>query len=424
MEKLLPVRHNFPLFGDDFKRNPYPTYTRLIEEAPVHPVVFPSGVCGWLVTGYGAAVQFLSDRRVGKRHELGNSDWRARASIMPEPQHAQLQAHLLHQDPPEHTALRGMIATAFTPTSSERLVPVIEAIVDRLLDTICLLGQADLVASFTACLPLEVLGEAIGLAPSHRAQFQRQWCKAVQPVGPDEPGRAAYISLLCELKQYVDRVIIETRGGDESRLLVRLIEEHDRGNIRYDVLTSTIFQLLVAGQEPVSNQLALMLVTLLRHPEHMAHLRAQPELVSQAVEELMRFDGAFELTTWRFFSKPTAVHDVVIPAGDPVIVALNAANRDPARFACPHRLDFERKNATHLSFGYGRHFCPAASLTRLQLELSLKRVLERLPELRLACEEHELRWIPAVLARGVQALPVTFRAGPRVGSIWAKSSFN
>ncbi len=403
-----PTRRPFPLYGDAFKQNPYPTYARLMNEAQVHAVEFPSGVCGWLVTGYEAAVRTLTDSRLGKRHVLGNARWRARASIMPEPQHSELQVHLLHQDLPRHTVLRGLLTEAFASSRIQPMRASIEIMIHRLIDEICGAGQADLISDFAARLPLLVLSEVIGLAAGHRQQFRPAWCKVVQPVGPSDPGRHAYIGRLRELQAYIDHVIAETRGGNTERLLVRLIAAHDSGALDYAELASTIFQLLVAGQEPVSNQIGIALLALLQRPEQIAKLRAHPELAGAAVEELLRIDGAFENTTWRFFAESTEWYGAHIPAGDAVIVALAAANHDPARFACPHMFNFERTPNLHLSFGYGRHFCPAASLARLELELSLRLLLERLPDLRLACPVEHLRWIPAVLTRGVKALPVTF----------------
>jgi len=375
---------------------------------PVHPVEFPSGVCGWLVTGYDAAIQVLSDSSIGKNHALGNARWRARASIMPEPQHTQLQAHLLHQDPPRHPAMRNLISSAFSTSRIQGFRERISTIVNELLDRIRSTGQADLIAAFASKVPLLVLAEVIGLSAEHREQFRRSWCKAVQPVGPTEPGRNAYINLLTELQQYIDKVIVESRYGDNDRLIVRLIAAHDSGELLYDELTSMIFQLLVAGQEPVTNQIGNSLLALLQNPEVMESLRATPSSIEKVADELMRFDGAFALTTWRFYSTPTELFGEIIPAGDSVIVALNAANRDESRFSCPHRVQFNRSPNLHLSFGYGRHFCPAASLARLELEVSIGSILERLPNLRLTCPVEDLNWLPSVLARGVETLPVTF----------------
>ncbi|GAA2653461.1 cytochrome P450 [Streptomyces lunalinharesii] len=396
-----------PLYGADYKRDPYPLYARLRDRGPVHRVRFPSGVCAWLVTGYDAAQQALTDPRLGKHHSRGNAAWRARASIMPEPQHSQLQVHLLHQDPPRHTAMRRMVTDAFAPQRVEALRPRFQQIADALLDRFAA-GGADLVAQFAAHFPFRVLAEAIGLPAEFAARFDRDWGKVVQPVGPTDPGRPAYEARLRGLQQYIADLVVHKRRAAQSDLLSRLVLARDAGELTPEELDSMIFQLLVAGQEPVTNQISTALVALLRHPEHLAALAARPELLPRAVEELLRYDAAFELTTWRFLAEDGELHGTRIPAGDSVIVSLCAANRDPRRFTDADALDFDRSPNPHLAFGHGIHFCPGAALARAELQIALGTLVRRLPGLRPAVPDDELGWIGAVLARGVDRLPVTY----------------
>ncbi|MEU9113753.1 cytochrome P450 [Streptomyces sp. NPDC048483] len=402
------------LYGTDYKRDPYPLYAELRARGPLHRVRFPSGVCAWLVTGYEAAHQALTDPRLGKHHSRGNAAWRARASIMPEPQHSQLQVHLLHQDPPKHTEMRRLITDAFAPQRVEELRPRFQAMADALLDALPGTGRAghtDLVDAFAARFPFQVLAEVIGLPREFADRFDRDWGKVVAPVGPEDPGRPAYEARLRGLQQYIADLVghkRQARGGD---LLSRLVAACDDGRLRQAELDSMIFQLLVAGQEPVTNQITTALVTLLRHPEQLAELAARPELLPRAVDELLRHDSAFELTTWRFFAEDADLHGTRIPAGDSVIVSLCAANRDPRRFADADTLDLDRSPNPHLAFGHGIHFCPGAALARTELQIALGTLLRRLPDLRLAVPEAELTWIPAVLARGVDRLPVAYGPG-------------
>ncbi|GAU70174.1 putative cytochrome P450 [Streptomyces sp. NBRC 110611] len=401
------------LYGAEYKRDPYPLYAELRARGPVHRVRFPSGVCAWLVTGYEAAHQALTDARLGKHHSRGNAAWRARASIMPEPQHSQLQVHLLHQDPPRHTALRRLITDAFAPQRVEALRQRFEELAGALLDALPEQGTADLVEAFAARFPFQVLAEVIGLPREFADRFDRDWGKVVQPVGPGDPGRPAYEARLRGLQRYIADLVAHKRRTHDADLLARLVAAGDDGRISREELDSMIFQLLVAGQEPVTNQITTALVTLLRHPEHLAQLAGRPELLPRAVEELLRYDSAFELTTWRFFAEDADLHGTRIPAGDSVIVSLCAANRDGRRFADPDVLDFDRSPNPHLAFGHGVHFCPGAALARIELQVALGALLRRLPDLRPAVPEEELRWIPAVLARGVDRLPV--RYGPAGG---------
>ncbi|KOG67050.1 cytochrome P450 [Streptomyces griseoflavus] len=412
-----------PLYGEDYKRDPYPLYAELRERGPVHRVGFPSGVHAWLVTGYEAAHRALNDPRLGKHHSRGNAAWRARASIMPEPQHSRLQVHLLHQDPPRHTAMRRLITDAFAPRRIAGLRPRFERLAEELLEALPSAspdrhgGSVDLVASFAARFPFLVLAEVIGLPDAFTARFDRDWGKVVQPVGPDDPGRPAYEARLRGLQGYIADLVRHKRQERGTDLLSRLITARDAGELDDAELDSMIFQLLVAGQEPVTNQITTALTALLRHPEHLARLRDDPALLPRAVEELLRYDSAFELTTWRFLAADADVSGTRIPAGDSVIVSLCAANRDPARFPAPDTLDFDRTPNPHLAFGHGIHFCPGATLARTELHIALETLLRRLPRLRLAVPAGDLRWIPAVLARGVEELPVVYGAvGGAAGS--------
>ncbi|MEU1075185.1 MULTISPECIES: cytochrome P450 [unclassified Streptomyces] len=403
-----PAAEPVPLMGCPYKRDPYPLYEKMREDGPVHRVVFPSGVNAWLVTGYEAAHAALNDERLGKNHDRGNDRWRARASIMPEPQHSQLQVHLLHQDPPRHTRMRRLVTDAFTPRRVEELLPRFQELADALVDALPASGPADLVAAFAALFPFQVLAETIGLPPALAARFDRDWGKVVQPVGPTDPGRPAYEARLHGLQSYIAEVVADRRAHPGEDLLSRLVAARDADELTPQELDSMIFQLLVAGQEPVTNQITTALIALLRHPGELARLRDDPALLPRAVEELLRYDSAFELTTWRFLAEDDDLHGTRVPAGDSVIVSLCAANRDPRRFEDPDALVLDRSPNPHLAFGHGIHFCPGAALARAELRIALGTLLARLPGLRLAVADEELEWIPAVLGRGTARLPVTY----------------
>ncbi|EFL29021.1 cytochrome P450 107B1 (P450CVIIB1) [Streptomyces himastatinicus ATCC 53653] len=397
-----------PLMGCPYKSNPYPLYERMREAGPVHRVLFPSGVHAWLVTGYDAAHAALNDDRLGKNHDRGNDRWRARASIMPEPQHSQLQVHLLHQDPPKHTRMRSFVTDAFTPRRVEQLRPRIEELADALIDALPETGPADLVAGFAAHFPFQVLAEAIGLPQELAARFDRDWGKVVQPVGPTDPARPVYEARLHGLQSYIADVVGYKREHGDDDLLGCLVAARDRGELSQEELDSMIFQLLVAGQEPVTNQITTALIALFRHPDQLARLRAEPALLPRAVEELLRYDSAFELTTWRFLAEDDDLHGTRVPAGDSVIVSLCAANRDPRRFPEPDTLDLDRSPNPHLAFGHGIHFCPGAALARAELQIALGTLLARLPGLHLAIADEDIEWISAVLGRGTNHLPVGY----------------
>ncbi|WP_208903494.1 cytochrome P450 family protein [Streptomyces incarnatus] len=394
--------------GCPYKADPYPLYARMREAGPVHRVLFPSGVRAWLVTGYDAAHGALDDERLGKHHDRGNDRWRARASIMPEPQHSRLQVHLLHQDPPAHTRMRRLVTGAFAPRRIERLRPRFRRLADALIDALPEHGPADLVTGFAAPFPFQVLADVIGLPRALAARFDRDWGKVVQPVGPTDPGRPRYEARLHGLQGYIADVVAHKREHGDDDLLGRLVTARDRGELSPEELDSMIFQLLVAGQEPVTNQITTALIALFRNPDQLARLRDEPGLLPRAVEELLRYDSAFELTTWRFFDRDSDLHGTQVPAGDSVIVSLCAANRDPRRFPDPDTLDLGRSPNPHLAFGHGIHFCPGAALARAELRIALETLITRLPGLRPAVADEDLEWIPAVLGRGTHRLPVAY----------------
>ncbi|PKV77029.1 cytochrome P450 [Streptomyces sp. TLI_146] len=337
-----PAADAVPLMGCPYKQDPYPLYEQMREDGPIHRVLFPSGVNAWLVTGYDAAHATLNDERLGKNHDRGNDRWRARASIMPEPQHSQLQVHLLHQDPPRHTRMRRYVTDAFTPRRVDALRPRFQELADALVDALPETGPADLVAGFAAHFPFQVLAETIGLPAPLAARFDRDWGKVVQPVGPTDPGRPMYEARLHGLQSYIAEVVAHKREDAGDDLLGRLVAARDEGELTQEELDSMIFQLLVAGQEPVTNQITTALIALLRHPGQLARLRDDAALLPRAVEELLRYDSAFELTTWRFLAEDDDLHGTAVPAGDSVIVSLCAANRDPRRFENPDELVLDR----------------------------------------------------------------------------------
>jgi cytochrome P450 len=396
------------LAGCPYKSDPYPLYTRLREDGPMHRVRFPSGEQAWLVAGYDAAHAALTDKRLGKNHDLGNERWRALASIMPEPQHSQLQAHLLHKDPPEHTRTRPLVTDALTPRRIESLRPRFQELADELVDALPETGPVDLVATFAARYPFRVLAEAIGLPAALAGRFDRDWGKAVQPVGPADPGRGRYEARLHGLQSYIADVVAHKREQPDDDLLSSLVAACDRGELSPEELSSMIFMLLVAGQEPVINQIATALMALISHPGQLSRLRDDPALLPRAVEELLRYDGACELTTWRFFAQDSDLHGTQVPAGDPVIVSLSAANRDPRRFPGADTLQLDRSPNPHLLFGAGIHYCPGASLARTELQIALATLLTRLPGLHLAVPAEDIEWIQVVFARGTTQLPVGY----------------
>lgn len=400
------------LAGDTYHQDPYPLFQQLTGAGPVHPVQFPA-VHAWLITGYEAARSVCTDPRLGKDHRRANPYFLAHGSIMPEPQHSELQVHLLHVDGERHQRMRQLVASPLSARRTENLRAQIRADINDLIDTFPdpTSGAAtiDLIPVFTAPLALLALARAIGLPPELRDKFDRSWGTVVAPVGPQHPERPVYERRLRELQNYIAEIVDSIRkSGDDHSILAGIVGASDTGDITGAERDSMIFQLLVAGQDPVSAQLQLCLLDVFADPALVDRLRKRPTDVPRAVEELLRHDSAFSLTTWRFLDESADLFGTQIPAGDSVIVALGAANRDPRAFDHPDSIDIDRDPNPHLAFGFGAHACPGAALARLQLCEALEALLARLPDLEICVDRDALHWSPAPLTRAVASLPATY----------------
>ncbi|ABY23798.1 cytochrome P450 superfamily [Renibacterium salmoninarum ATCC 33209] len=398
------------LFGPNYLQDPYQVFKRLNEVGAIHRVRFPSGVHAWLVTGAAAAEDLLHHPDIRKNHEFGNAKWRAKASIMPEPQHTRLQSHLLHQDAAVHAGMRRLIVPAFSAKAANAMTSRIQAIADQLIDSLPARGSVDLITDFMAAFPFRVLADAIGLPPILAEKFDHSWGKVVRPVGPDDPWRPEYERLLRELENYIALIIEECGKPAQTGLLSELVLANKKAAGLSDAqLSSLIFQVLVAGQEPVTHQLSTSLLALLANPEAMAAFCAEPDRREDFIDALIKYDGAFALATWRFFAVDTKFYGQLVPAGDSVIVALNAANRDEIY---GDQLDLSGNARNHFGFGGGPHYCPGSMLARRELAIGLGTLIDRLAGLELdhaALDDGGLSWVAAVLNRGLVSLPVRYQ---------------
>lgn len=384
------------LFDADVCGDPYPLYRELFADGPV----VPSAV-GWLVGGYDAVNTVLRDSRFGHPVVEARPD---------ETREERIDRRLfIKQNPPEHTYLRGLVGKAFTPRTVAALRPSIEQMVDDLLDALPAHGTVDLLASFAAPLPVAVISEMLGIPDADRAAF-RQWSEdMVLPDGPagEQPEAQARWREGCrQFADYLTALVDERRARPGEDLVSKLVEVADADDrFGLDDLLATCQLLLFAGHETTVNLLANGVLALLRNPSELALLRAEPALIGSAVEELLRYDGPVHLTA-RTALEPVDLAGQSIDSGDFVIVLLGAANRDPARFADPDRLDLRRERNQHVGFGVGVHFCLGAPLARLEAQIALPALLARAPSLSLACDEGELTWRHSLMLRGLDALPV------------------
>ncbi|WP_327322901.1 cytochrome P450 [Streptomyces sp. NBC_01210] len=381
--------------------DPYAVYARLREPGPVHRIAGTDGLPAWLVTRYDDVRQALADPRLSldKRNAAPGG---YRGLALP----PALDANLLNMDPPDHTRIRRLVSRAFTPRHIAQLREPIRKTADQLLDAIAPHGRADLIASYAAPLPINVICDLLGVASEDRRDF-RAWTDALVAPDPAQPSRAkeAVGGMLAFFTQLIARKRAEP-ADDLLSALIAVRDEEDRLN--EDELMSLAFLILFAGYENTVHLIGNATLALLSHPDQLAALRADPGRLGGAVEELARYDGPAPLAIRRFPTEDITIGGVTIPAGETVLLSLAAAHRDPHRFTDPDRLDIGRDATGHLALGHGIHYCLGAPLARMETEIALAALLERFPRLELDVPHSELRWRPSMRARGLLSLPVRY----------------
>ncbi|MFF9688405.1 cytochrome P450 [Streptomyces sp. NPDC014623] len=378
----------------DFGANPYPYYAKMRAEGPVHQVRTDDVERVWLIVGYEEARAALADQRFSK-------DWRT-TELFPVTSNP-INANMLETDAPHHTRLRKLVAREFTARRIEALRPRVEQITSDLLDAMVPAGSADLIDAFAFPLPMTVICELLGVPDIDRDAFRLLSNAIVTPVSPGEEGEAVHA-----MGVYLGELIEDKRRTPGDDLMSALIQAHDDEGDRLspDELIGMAFLLLVAGHETTVNLISNGVRALLDHPEQLALLRARPELIDGAVEEMLRYDGPVETATFRFTREPVRIGPVVIPQGEAVLVALGSGDRDPARYPEPDTFDIRREAQGHLAFGHGVHFCLGAPLARMEGRIAIRALLERCPALARDPDGGEPDWLPGLLLRGVRRLPV------------------
>jgi cytochrome P450 len=399
----------FEAWGSYDQDDPYPLFARVRELGALHEVTLVDGHDAWLVARHDEAKALLNDPRLSKdlQAALASSEGIV-AEGLPGPDFAR---HMLVVDPPDHTRLRRLVSAAFSIRRIEGLRPHVQSIIDDLLDGIAAQGpdaRVDLVASFAFPLPFTVICELLGVPEPDRAPFGQALGALSMPTStPAEYERAkegseAVVRLLTQL--------VETKQADPGDDLVSALINTRDGTDCLDQreLLSTILQLIIAGHDTTTSLIGNSVVALLRHPDQLAVLRANPDAIAGAVEELLRYDSPVPHATFRYATEPVEIAGVTIPAGAQVIICLAASNRDADCAVDSETLDLERGNSHHIAFGHGIHFCLGAALARMEGQLALRSLLLRFPQLRLAVPGEELHWGhgDGLVLRGLTELPV------------------
>lgn len=384
-----------------FLDDPYPTYRALRERDPVHRQ--PDGSV--FLTRYDdvAAVyrdrRFSSDKKIEFRPKFGDR-----------PLYLHHTTSLVFNDPPYHTRVRKLLAPAFTPRAVKLLEPRFAALVDRLLDEALGAGGIDVVAGYAARLPVEIIGEMLAIPKEDRGPL-RDWSLAI--LGALEPapspealdwGNRSVTGFADFLTHHLDRFQKGRLSGGEV-LSMLLAEETDAGErlTEVELIQNCIF-LLNAGHETTTNLIGNAVGALLDHPGELARLRADPSLIDLAVEEFLRFESSNQLGNRRVI-EALEIGGVALEAGTFVTLGIGAANRDPAQFADPDRLDIGRSPNRHLAFGGGIHACAGMSLARVEGRIAIARLVERAPAFRKA---GEARRGGRARFRGYLSYPIAF----------------
>ena len=366
---------------DEFYEDPFPCYARLRRWDPVHHE--PDG--SYFLTRYDDVVavyqdhhRFSSDKRVEFAPKFGDA-----------PLYEHHTTSVVFRDPPDHTRLRKLFAPAFTPKALAALEPRVERLVDALLDRAAARGGFDVVEDFAAALPVALIGDMLGVPGDERGPL-RGWSLAILGALEPAPGAErleAGNRAVEEFKAYLRRLIADRRrrpSTDPGEILSALLAAEDAGDrlTEIELLHQCIF-LLNAGHETTTNLIANAVVSLLEHPAEHARLRAAPGLLASAVEEFLRYQSPNQLGNRAAVAEAT-VGGVTMPPGTLVTLGIGAANRDPAQFPDPDRLDLARAPNRHLAFITGIHACAGMWLARMEGRVAIGRLVARFERLRAA----------------------------------------
>ncbi len=381
---------------------------------PVQPLPLLNGAGAWLVTGFEEARTVLSDARFSadrirhreatslQPHEVAEL---AAGTLRPGPSvESREDGFFVFMDPPEHTRIRRLLTGQFTVRRMRELEDRVTEIAVEHIEAMKAAGdEADLVPAFALPLPSLVICELLGVDYADRAEFQERTAIGLNANASDEERAASGL----ELYGFMQRLVAEKRANPADDLLSGLA--HDADPPLTDAqLVDIALVLLGAGHETTANMLGLGTFALLENPGQLAALRADPALIDNAVEELLRYLSIIQLGVSRVTTEPVTLGGVDLPAGATVVVATPEVNRDPQQWPDADRFDVHRPRTPHLAFGHGVHQCLGQQLARVEMRIGLRELITRLPGLRLAVPAEKVPLRDEMLIFGVHALPVTW----------------
>jgi cytochrome P450 len=398
-----------PLFNPlapEFIANPYPYYQRLRETDPMH--LTPLGF--YVASRHADIATVLRDKRFGKDF-AGRMSRRHGPEILEEPVYRSMRHWMLQQDPPDHTRLRGLVVRAFTARRVEDMRPRIQEIVDGIIDRVEARGRMDLIADFAFRLPVTVICDMLGIPAEDRELFftsSRTGGRLLDPVPLSRAEIEQHNASNLAAAEYFHRLFELRRRQPGEDLTTQLVQAEERGSkLSNEELTANVILLFGAGHETTVNLIGNGLLALHRNPDQLKLLREDPSLTAGAVEELLRYDSSVQVTGRTTLEDVDEIGGIALAKGQSVICLLGSANRDPAVYADPDRLDITRADVRPLSFGGGIHYCLGAQLARLEGEIAIATLLRRLPGLQLDDPEHP-DWRQTFVLRGLNTLPASW----------------
>jgi cytochrome P450 len=400
----------FRLLDPEVLANPYPLYAELRESAPV---LWDPYLHAWVVTRYSDVVQvfqhFLAARTPTpeKLSELGLGQMSPISRVM--------TRQMLFLDQPAHGRVRGIAAVAFTARRVQHLRQRIQEVVDGLLDQVVARGRMDVIADLASPMPSMVTAELMGVPIEDHEQLKDWSENFAEMLGNFQfnPGRSARVLAAVEEMTAYFRSAVRRQASAPTEGLVHALATAtvDGDRLEEEEVIANIIVTMVGGLETTTNLIGNGILTLLRHPDALAQLHSDPDLVPSAVEELLRYESPSQHTA-RLAPADVVLGGQLIKERQAVIAVMGAANRDPERFPDPDRLDLTRSDNRHLAFAWAAHFCFGAPLARLEGQVVFETVLRRLPDLRLATQDagepESLQWRPNLGLRGLVSLPVSF----------------
>ncbi|MFK2825990.1 cytochrome P450 [Bacillus sp. B190/17] len=389
------------LSSSEFLSNPYPIYDQLRSHCPMYKgSLFKYR--GWYVTGYEEAAKILKNTKFKNR--------------IPLPQTTKKYEHLkniqndmmLFKNQDDHKRLRMLISKAFTPNVVEGYRPYIEETVNDLLDRVQARKRMDIIADFAFPLASLIIAKILGVPEEERQQFREWSVSLIQTIDFTRSKRTLTNGndITKILLVYFKELIQKRKQLLQDDLISRLIIEEQQGEVLTDEeLLATCILLVIAGHETTVNLISNSVLSLLNYPKQLMMLKEKPILIERAVEEFLRYDSPTQLTA-RVASEEIEMNEVTIKKGEQVYILLGAANRDPKKFDHPNVLDITRNPNPHLAFGSGIHFCLGASLARLEAQIAIGTLVQRMDHLQMAAPEPQ--WRKLIGFRSLKELPVTF----------------